>query len=173
MKRPLLIIVAIIFTVTTIVHIVHGQSSKGKTRASRTRRSAPPKPRRTKVEMPVSAATTTASGLTYVITRHSEGRMPVPGETVMVHYTGLLTNGVKFDSSHDRGEPYTFVLGRGRVIGGWDEAIARLRVGEQATLIIPPQLGYGPEGSGGIIPPNATLVFVVELVGIKEAPGSR
>ncbi len=101
------------------------------------------------------------------MTRRTEGRLAVPGDTVMVHYTGLLTNGVKFDSSHDRGEPYTFVLGRGNVIAGWDEGIAKLKVGEQATLIIPSQLGYGAQGGGNVIPPNATLVFVVELVGIK------
>jgi FKBP-type peptidyl-prolyl cis-trans isomerase len=89
---------------------------------------------------------------------------------VIVHYTGLLGTGVKFDSSLDRGTPFTFPLGAGRVIKGWDEGIAKLRVGEQATLIIPPQLGYGERGAGGVIPPNATLIFLVELVGIKEPP---
>jgi peptidylprolyl isomerase len=90
------------------------------------------------------------------------------GDTVLVHYTGLLTNGAKFDSSLDRNEPIAFPLGAGRVIKGWDEGIARLRVGDQATLIIPPELGYGAKGAGGVIPPNATLIFIVEVVGVKE-----
>lgn len=81
-----------------------------------------------------------------------------------VHYTGLLTDGTVFDSSRNRGAPITFRLGEGRVIKGWDEALARLRVGDRATLIIPPQLGYGDRGAGGVIPPGATLIFVVELV---------
>lgn len=105
-----------------------------------------------------------------MITRRSQQRQPIPGETVIVNYTGLLTSGVKFDSSLDRGEPFSFPLGMGRVIKGWDEGIAKLRIGEQATLIIPPQLGYGERGAGGIIPPNATLIFIVELLGIKEPP---
>ena len=90
---------------------------------------------------------------------------------MIVNYTGLLGSGVKFDSSLDRGQPFNFPLGMGRVIKGWDEGIAKLRVGEQATLIIPPQLGYGERGAGGgAIPPNATLIFLVELIGIKEQP---
>jgi len=113
------------------------------------------------------------SGLIYVITRRSDGRSPRPGETVVVNYTGLLSNGVKFDSSLDRGQPYKFKLGLGRVIKGWDEGIEKLRVGEQATLIIPPQLGYGANGSGDVIPPDATLIFVVELMGIEEPPASN
>jgi FKBP-type peptidyl-prolyl cis-trans isomerase len=87
---------------------------------------------------------------------------------VIVNYTGLLSNGLKFDSSLDRGQPFKFKLGLGRVIKGWDEGIAKLRVGEQATLVIPSQLGYGPRGAGGVIPPDATLIFVVELVSIEE-----
>jgi len=83
---------------------------------------------------------------------------------VAVRYTGLLTDGTVFDSSRTRGEPITFRLGEGRVIKGWDEAVARLRVGDRATLIIPPQLGYGARGAGGVIPPDVTLIFVVELV---------
>ncbi len=91
------------------------------------------------------------------------------GDTVTVHYTGLLSNGTKFDSSLDRGEPIAFELGAGRVIKGWDEGIAQLSVGDQATLIIPPQLGYGARGAGGVIPPDATLVFVIEVLGATEA----
>lgn len=143
---------------------------------SQTRKSTPGS-RRTRAVKPVksaaksSAVTTTPSGLIYIITKRSEGRTPRPGETVVVNYTGLLTNGVKFDSSLDRGQPFKFKLGEGRVIKGWDEGIEKLRVGEQATLVIPPQMGYGAEGSGGIIPPDATLIFVVELMGIEEPPG--
>ena len=117
---------------------------------------------------PAPAAVTTASGLTYVITRRGTGRQPKAGETVVVHYTGTLTNGVKFDSSRDRNEPIEFPLGAGRVIKGWDEGIAQLRVGDQAVLIIPPQLGYGARGAGdGLIPAEATLVFIVELVEVR------
>lgn len=105
-----------------------------------------------------------------MITRRSEGRQPRPGENVIVNYTGLLTSGVKFDSSLDRGKPFKFQLGLGRVIKGWDEGIVKLRVGEQATLVIPPQLGYGATGAGGVIPPEATLIFVVELIGIEGPP---
>jgi peptidylprolyl isomerase len=120
-----------------------------------------------------SAANTTPSGLVYVITQKGSGRQPLSGETVIVHYTGLLGNGVKFDSSLDRGKPFEFPLGQGRVIKGWDEGIARLHIGDQATLIIPPELGYGARGAGGVIPPNATLIFLVEFVGIKETPSQK
>jgi peptidylprolyl isomerase len=120
------------------------------------------------VDIP-QAATTTESGLTYVITSHGSGRQPKTGETVIVNYTGLLGSGKQFDSSLDRGQPFEFPLGAGRVIKGWDEGIAKLHVGDQATLIIPAQIGYGARGAGGVIPPNATLVFLVELLGIKEA----
>ena len=142
------------------------------TAKSQTRKTTP-RTRRTKSVKPVnpvansSAVTTTPSGLIYVITRRSKGRNPRPGETVVVNYTGLLSSGVKFDSSLDRGQPFKFKLGLGRVIKGWDEAIEKLRVGEQATLIIPSQLGYGTEGAGDVIPPNSTLIFVVELMGIE------
>jgi peptidylprolyl isomerase len=117
-----------------------------------------------------SAAMTTPSGLTFVLIQRGSGRQPLAGETVMVNYTGLLGNGFKFDSSLDHGgKPYEFILGAGRVIKGWDEGIAKLHVGDQATLIVPPELGYGASGTGGVVPPNATLIFLVELVGIKEA----
>ena len=105
-----------------------------------------------------------------MITPRNAGQLPRAGETVVVNYTGLLGNGVKFDSSLDNGHPFKFKLGAGRVIKGWDEGIAKLRVGEQATLIIPPHLGYGAKGAGGgAIPPGATLIFIVELIGIEEA----
>jgi peptidylprolyl isomerase len=110
---------------------------------------------------------TTPSGLTCVITSRANGRRPKPGETVLVHYTGTLTDGTKFDSSQDRKEPIAFPLGKGAVIKGWDEGIAQLGIGDRAVLVIPPQLGYGASGAGGVIPPDATLIFVVTLVDIK------
>lgn len=114
-----------------------------------------------------AAAVTTPSGLTYLITKKGSGRQPKTGETVVIHYTGTLTNGVKFDSSHDREQPFSFKLGVGQVIKGWDEGVAKLRVGDQAILVIPGALAYGPRGAGGVIPPDATLIFVVEVVDVK------
>lgn len=112
-------------------------------------------------------ATKTQSGLKYIIQAEGTGERPRLGQTVAVHYTGYLTNGTKFDSSHDRGQPIEFPLGRGRVIKGWDEGIASMRVGEKRRLIIPAHLGYGSRGAGNAIPPNATLIFDTELVALK------
>jgi len=118
--------------------------------------------------------TTTGSGLRYIILEEGTGESPEAGSVVSVHYTGTLADGTKFDSSLDRGEPIRFPLGQGRVIPGWDEGIALLRVGSKAKLVIPPELAYGERGAGGVIPPNATLIFDVELVeilpGAPEAP---
>ena len=97
------------------------------------------------------------------------GRSPATGDTVVVHYIGWLENGTQFDSSRDRNEPFEFVLGRGQVIKGWDEGVATMRVGQKAKLTIPPGLGYGARGAGGVIPPNATLVFEVELLDVRSA----
>ena len=109
----------------------------------------------------------TNSGLEYVETLAGTGAQAAAGKTVSVHYTGKLTNGKVFDSSLTRGTPIEFKLGAGRVIKGWDDGIALMKVGGKATLTIPPQLGYGERGSGGVIPPNATLIFEVELVSVK------
>ena len=109
---------------------------------------------------------TTSSGLQYVDLTLGTGATAEAGQTVIVHYTGWLENGNKFDSSVDRGQPFSFPLGAGRVIKGWDEGVASMKVGGKRTLIIPPQLGYGARGAGGVIPPNATLVFEVELLGV-------
>jgi FKBP-type peptidyl-prolyl cis-trans isomerase FkpA len=95
------------------------------------------------------------------------GPAPKKGDRVSVHYTGWLTDGSKFDSSVDRGQPFEFVLGRGQVIGGWDQGVAAMKVGDKVKLTIPPHLAYGADGYPGAIPPNATLVFEVELLGIK------
>jgi peptidylprolyl isomerase len=110
---------------------------------------------------------TTPSGLKYTIDQPGTGVQPKTGQTVSVQYTGWLTDGTKFDSSHDHGAPLEFPVGRHRVIEGWDEAIGAMKVGEKRTLVIPPELGYGPSGMSGVIPPDATLVFKVELVGVK------
>jgi FKBP-type peptidyl-prolyl cis-trans isomerase len=112
--------------------------------------------------------TTTASGLQYWDIVVGTGATAAPGSTVKVHYSGFLTNGQKFDSSRDRGEPFLFPLGEGQVIKGWDEGVAGMKVGGQRQLRIPPQLGYGAEGAGGAIPPNATLIFDVELLGVGK-----
>ncbi len=120
---------------------------------------------RTIIEQHWPQAITTPSGLKYVTTQEGTGEAtPKPGDTLTVHYTGTLLDGVKFDSSRDRGTPFRFPVGRGRVIRGWDEAFLGMRRGEQRTLIIPPDLAYGAGGAGGVIPPNATLVFEVELI---------
>jgi FKBP-type peptidyl-prolyl cis-trans isomerase len=124
-------------------------------------------PRKTNMTTPKSAAVTTASGLTYIITEQGTGAQLKAGDNVIINYTGLLTNGMKFDSSLDRGEAFSFPLGAGRVIKGWDEGVQKLRVGDKATLIIPPSLGYGARGAGGVIPPEATLIFIVEVMGVK------
>jgi len=109
----------------------------------------------------------TASGLEYIEMEAGTGAQAEAGKTVSVHYTGKLQDGMVFDSSHSRGVPIEFPLGAGRVIKGWDEGIAMMKVGSKAQLIIPPDLAYGERGAGGVIPPNATLVFDVELVDVK------
>ena len=110
---------------------------------------------------------TTASGLQYEDTVIGEGLEAKAGDLVSVHYTGWLTNGSKFDSSKDRLQAFEFPLGAGRVIKGWDEGVAGMKVGGSRKLTIPPELGYGTRGAGGVIPPNATLIFEVELLAIK------
>jgi peptidylprolyl isomerase len=114
---------------------------------------------------------TTPSGLQIIDTQVGTGASPKTGQTCVMHYTGWLyesgAKGKKFDSSVDRGQPFEFPIGRGQVIAGWDEGVATMKVGGKRTLIIPPALGYGARGAGGVIPPNATLIFDVELLGLK------
>ncbi|HEU4378261.1 MAG TPA: FKBP-type peptidyl-prolyl cis-trans isomerase [Hyphomicrobiaceae bacterium] len=117
------------------------------------------------------ATMTTPSGLKITDTQAGTGATPRTGQTCVMHYTGWLyqdgKKGAKFDSSLDRGQPFEFPIGTGRVIKGWDEGVASMKVGGKRTLIIPPELGYGARGAGGVIPPNATLIFEVELLGLK------
>ena len=115
----------------------------------------------------MSEMTTTASGLKYEDIKKGDGDVALAGKTVSVHYTGWLTDGKKFDSSKDRGQPFEFPLGGGRVIRGWDEGVQGMRVGGVRKLTIPPELGYGSRGAGGVIPPGATLVFEVELLKVR------
>lgn len=145
-----------------------------KRKSLRRRRTAVTK---TKIKKPITTkmtkkkinnpAVTTASGLIYIITKQGDGAPVKAGDNVVVNYTGLLTDGQKFDSSLDRGETFSFPVGAGRVIKGWDEGLQKLRVGDHATLIIPASIGYGSRGAGGVIPPDATLIFIIEVVGVK------
>jgi FKBP-type peptidyl-prolyl cis-trans isomerase len=111
--------------------------------------------------------TTTPSGLAYKDAKVGAGPVAKAGQTATVQYTGWLPDGTKFDSSRDRNEPFNFPIGAGHVIKGWDEGVAGMKVGGRRLLVIPPSLGYGAQGAGGVIPPNATLVFDVELLGVK------
>ncbi|MGB3791041.1 MAG: FKBP-type peptidyl-prolyl cis-trans isomerase [Phormidesmis sp.] len=116
--------------------------------------------------VPDEEVITTDSGLQYVVIAEGDGATPQPGNRVYVHYVGTLEDGTKFDSSRDRGKPFNFTIGQGQVIKGWDEGVALMQVGDRRKLIIPPDLGYGARGAGGVIPPNATLIFDVELLRI-------
>ena len=111
--------------------------------------------------------TTTESGLKYYDLEVGEGPSPEPGQLVSVHYTGWLEDGKKFDSSLDRGQPFTFPIGMGQVIPGWDEGVGTMKVGGQRQLVIPSELAYGEQGAGGVIPPNAILIFEVELLDVQ------
>lgn len=118
-------------------------------------------------EIDSAALTKTPSGLQYQDVVTGSGAEATPGQVAVVHYTGWLTDGTKFDSSRDRGEPFSFPLGAGQVIAGWDQGVAGMKVGGRRKLVIPPDLGYGEMGSPPVIPPGATLVFDVELLDIK------
>jgi len=120
-----------------------------------------------KVKAKFPNAQKTASGLYYVIEKQGTGPLAKNGQTVTAHYTGTLWNGKKFDSSLDRGQPFSFPLGQHQVIPGWDEGFALFRVGTKGKLIIPSKLAYGDRGAGGVIPPNADLIFEVEMLGVK------
>lgn len=119
------------------------------------------------MDLDLSKAKTTESGLQYIDEVVGEGDFPMEGEMVTVHYTGKLTDGKVFDSSVKRNDPFSFVIGVGQVIKGWDEGVITMKPGGKRTLVIPPELGYGSRGAGGVIPPNATLIFDVELISIR------
>jgi peptidylprolyl isomerase len=121
------------------------------------------------IKLKLNVEQTTASGLKVKLIQEGKGKQAKAGDMVSVHYTGTLTDGKKFDSSHDRGEPIKFKLGEGRVIKGWDEGIAMLKIGDKAIFTIPPAIGYGDRDMGSI-PPNSTLIFEVELMGVEEGP---
>ena len=132
------------------------------TKSRRTRRRTP----KVAVSKVAPAGVTTPSGLTYLITKKGTGRQPKTGETVVIHYTGTLTNGVKFDSSRDREQVFAFKLGVGQVIKGWDEALQLMDIGDKIRVILPYQLAYGEQGAGNNIPPFSPLVFEIELLDI-------
>ena len=131
------------------------------------KKAAPPKAAAKEKKVEAGKVFKTSSGLQYEEIKVGTGAMPAVGQKVKVHYTGWLTNGTKFDSSLDRGIPFKFNLGRGEVIKGWDEGLSTMKIGGKRKLTIPPVLGYGERGAGGVIPPNATLVFEVELLGVE------
>jgi len=116
---------------------------------------------------PVEGASGELAAIRYIDTKTGDGAPYATGKHLTVHYTGWLRDGTKFDSSVDRNQPFEFPLGGGRVIKGWDEGVAGMKVGGQRTLVIPPQMAYGERGAGGVIPPNATLIFDVELLEVK------
>ena len=117
-----------------------------------------------------AALTTTASGLQYTDFKVGDGASPQPGEIAIVHYTGFLEDGKKFESSRERGKPFGFKVGAGQVIKGWDEGVATMKVGGIRRLVVPPSLAYGEKGAGSVIPPNARLTFDIELIDVRKPP---
>jgi FKBP-type peptidyl-prolyl cis-trans isomerase len=168
-------IMAVAVLVIVVAQITGGQSAVASTGAAST--GAPTTGVQKQTEVKIAEATLTSmsdseiketgTGLKYKPIVAGTGATPKKGQTVTVHYVGTLEDGTKFDSSRDRDQPFSFKLGIGQVIKGWDEGLAIMRVGDRYTLIIPPDLGYGARGAGGVIPPNATLIFDVELLRIS------
>ena len=152
---------ALVFTLFAVLGVASGCGGANKSSTTNTASASSP----AKV---TGQPTTTASGLQYWDIVVGTGATATPGNMVKVHYTGFLTNGEKFDSSRDRSEPFSFPLGAGQVIKGWDEGVAGMKVGGQRQLRIPPDLGYGAAGAPGAIPPNATLIFDVELLDVGK-----
>ncbi len=156
MRRPINRRVALVAAASAAVGVVLGTEAA---------------PAQTNSAKPTGKTMTTPSGLQIIDTKEGTGATPARGQTCVMHYTGWLyengQKGKKFDSSVDRNEPFEFPIGMKRVIAGWDEGVASMKVGGKRTLIIPPELGYGARGAGGVIPPNATLLFDVELLAVK------
>ena len=168
MKRAITIVVALV----ALAAMGCNQSKTESTSSSTTSTGAVATPADTSTPAPATggaAANEVAmpSGLKYQDLQVGNGALAESGMTASVHYTGWLTDGTKFDSSVDRGAPFSFRIGAGQVIRGWDEGVKGMRVGGKRKLTIPPDLGYGAQGAGGVIPPNATLVFDVELLGVR------
>jgi peptidylprolyl isomerase len=150
--------------------LMFAQQAKGGKKPTKTKKSIVTVTKKVENKMDTNE-TVTASGLKYKITEHGTGRQVLKGDKVTAHYTGLLTDGKKFDSSRDRNQPFSFKVGVGQVIAGWDEGFLLLKVGDKATFTIPPQIGYGSSvAGGGIIPPNSTLFFDVEVIDAVDAP---
>jgi len=161
MKR--LVILAMLATVA----LMAAQTSKSGAQKSTAAPQAAAAPKTSGPTPVTGKPQTTLSGVEYWDIKLGTGQTAVAGKRLSMHYTGWLTNGKKFDSSLDRGEPFEFTLGRGQVIKGWDEGVAGMKVGGKRQLKIPPAAGYGARGAGNVIPPNATLIFDVELVAVK------
>ena len=154
-------------TMSQLLSVVLAAALVAATASADEKKSAPAEPEKKSESKMIK----TSSGLQYEDTKVGTGAAPQKGQTCVMHYTGWLwengAKGKKFDSSLDRGTPFSFPLGQGRVIKGWDEGVATMKVGGKRTLLIPPDLGYGARGAGGAIPPNATLLFEVELLDTK------
>ncbi len=168
--------VVVVCGIVLLSTVIFGNGSQEKAIASNPTNDAPATAQSTNSQqkttiamdnLDLSQAVTTDSGLQYILVKEGDGATPQKGNNVTVHYTGTLENGSKFDSSRDRNQPFSFKIGVGQVIQGWDEGVGSMKVGEQRILIIPPELGYGARGAGGVIPPNATLIFDVELLKIS------
>ena len=160
MMKSLLFVASLLIPAAAVWADTTVSATPAATPAAKTAVKAAAKPKANKV-------VTTADGLKYEILKKGHGATAKAGQTVTVHYTGWLTDGTKFDSSVDRGQPFQFNLGAHQVIQGWDEGVAGMKIGEKRKLTIPSSLGYGANGAGGVIPPNATLVFDVELLGVQ------
>jgi peptidylprolyl isomerase len=164
MKKSIL---AVFIIIAVCVCVSFAQTKKRTVTRTTKRGATTTTVKKTTVTAVKSPAVTTASGLTYIITKKGGGALVKAGDEVIVNYTGLLTNGTKFDSSLDRNETFSFKVGAGRVIKGWDEGLQKLRIGDHATFIIPASIAYGSRGAGGVIPPDATLIFIIEVIGVK------
>ena len=163
MRKSMAAAIAVLVAVVSFSFAIEAQTRRKPVRKARA------KPVAAKPAVLPSGAVRTASGLTYLITHKGTGRIPKAGETIIYHYMGLFTNGVKFDSSYDDNRPpFAFSLGGGDVIKGAEEGMSKLRVGDRAIMVLPPEIAYGATGTGnGDIPPNSTLVFVVEVLDVK------